>query len=505
MLRFEIYKAGPGSPPISLNGAHLIGSEGIPLRAEITLQDNTVLCQKRTPGAASLSLLWPVPTAGRIMLETARVPERDEPYILNLELARGRLMRIAQKQEDWGLFDQTGLEDLDRHLNRARDLFIEALKADERAEAAKLADESLSVAVPASEAMARFYADQVLQIYRNNRAKLGVELPPQKWSSAAAQVQELAEVASVRMPWRLLQPKEHDGEYAFDLVDEQISWLTRNRIAVMAGPLISFAEDHTPDWLILYENDYEAIRDLTLEHIRKVVRRYKEHVRYWRVVSGLHAGNSMTFTFEQIMELTRLAIAATKELAPKSTALVEIVEPWGEYYARKVRTIPPLIYADLVLQSGINADGFAVRLSQGNAEVGGYARDLFAVSILLDRLTALGKPVHISAVAVPSQGRPDPKDRSAGQVDPQAAGHWRNGWNEQTQAYWAANFYRIAISKPLLESIIWEDFCDGFEHNTPHGGLLRHDGSPKPVYEELVSLKRQLRANQTRRPNAKSR
>ena len=32
------------------------------------------------------------------------------PYILNVELARAQLMRIAQKREDWGLFDYPGAE-----------------------------------------------------------------------------------------------------------------------------------------------------------------------------------------------------------------------------------------------------------------------------------------------------------------------------------------------------------------------------------------------------------
>ena len=39
-------------------------------------------------GPAALSLMWQTKNFGTVMLETTRLPERDEPYILNLELAR---------------------------------------------------------------------------------------------------------------------------------------------------------------------------------------------------------------------------------------------------------------------------------------------------------------------------------------------------------------------------------------------------------------------------------
>ncbi len=163
MLRFQIYIDGKSSGAINLDGAHLIGGEGLPLRSDISVKDECVVCQKRAAGAASLSILWTVKVAGTLMLETARLPEREEPYILNVELARARLMRITQKIEEWGLFDHPGLTEVSKHLDRARDLFIEAVKETDPGKAARLADESLSVGIPGSEAMARVHADLMLQ------------------------------------------------------------------------------------------------------------------------------------------------------------------------------------------------------------------------------------------------------------------------------------------------------------------------------------------------------
>ena len=42
---------------------------------------------------------------GTFHVETTRLQPREQPYNLNVELARFRLMKIMQKQEDWNLFD----------------------------------------------------------------------------------------------------------------------------------------------------------------------------------------------------------------------------------------------------------------------------------------------------------------------------------------------------------------------------------------------------------------
>jgi hypothetical protein len=496
MLCFLMYMDGKPSSAVNLEGAHLIGAEGLPLRSEISVRDDSIICQKRTAGTASLNVMWPVKGAGALMLETGRLPERDEPYLLNVELARARLMRIAQKLEDWGLFDHPGLAEVSKHLNRSRDMFVEAVKADDPGEASKFADESLSAGIPASEAMARVHADLFLQKKRNGagRRGFGVKLPLAKSLPEEIQtkVREFCDIVSVPMPWRGLQPREHESDYSFEIADEQIGWLGKSRIPVMAGPLISFADEQVPDWLILYENDFDSVREMAVEHIRRVVQRYNRSVSCWRVVSGLHGDNSLGFAFEQVMELTRVAVATVKQLAPRAVALVEIVEPWGEYYARKSRTVPPVMYAEVLLQSGISFDAFGLRLPMGMPTGGGYARDLFQISSLLDRFSALGKPLHITGFGAPSAPQADPRDITGGQTDPALAGYWRNGWAEPIQAYWAGHFARIALSKPLLETLVWEDLFDGLPHTVPNGGMIRADGTVKPVYEELSAVRRQL-------------
>ncbi len=310
--------------------------------------------------------------------------------------------------------------------------------------------------------------------------------------AAFTRLKDFCDVVSVSMPWRSLQPREHESDYSFDTADEQISWLVKNRLPIMAGPLVSFADDQVPDWLILYENDFDTLRDLVVEHIRRVARRYSKYVTYWRVISGLHADNALTFPFEQVMELTRVAVSTVKQVAPKAISIVEIVEPWGEYYARKARTVPPVMYAEVLLQSGINFDAFGLRMPLGMPTRGGYIRDLFHISSMIDRFSTLGKPLHITGFGAPSSLHLDPRDCTKGQTDPSMAGSWRNGWSEPFQAIWAGHLARIAMSKPYVETMTWEDLTDAVPHLVPNGGILRSDGSGKPVLDELTAVRRQL-------------
>jgi hypothetical protein len=56
------------------------------------------------------------------VLETTRLASREKPYILNVELARFRLMKVVQKQEDWNLFDFPRAEKFGPKFREAQDL-----------------------------------------------------------------------------------------------------------------------------------------------------------------------------------------------------------------------------------------------------------------------------------------------------------------------------------------------------------------------------------------------
>jgi len=500
MLSFNVYPTENGVQPVKLEGAYVVGSDGVPLRAELELRNARVLCAKRADGPAGLALLWSVPGSGALLLETSRLMDRDKPYNLVLELVRGRLMHINQKREDWGLFDFEGVEPVSADIDKARDLMVEALKTDEPAKQAAVAGEALKVAMAAGERLSLFHADIFLsrrkQAHAFSRRSIGCAIDLNNTTEAYRQrLREAFDFAYLPIPWRIVEPKQQ--EYNWRPFDSWVEWLAKNRIPIKIGPLVSFHEHHIPDWLGMYETDFETVRNFIFEHVRRVVERYANYVYQWDVISGIHADNTFPFTFEQLMEVTRVTASLVKQLAPRAQTVINLVSPWGEYYARNQRTIPPMLYAEMVVQSGVAFDGLGVQFLFGKLTDGMFVRDMFQISEKLDKLGNLGKTMHLTAVQVPSE--------PSANGDHWYGGYWREPWTESIQAQWVKEFYTIALSKPFVESITWADLADRPGSETlPSGGLLATDLRPKASFKVLKQYRTDLMSAVRKPPGQKS-
>jgi hypothetical protein len=256
----------------------------------------------------------------------------------------------------------------------------------------------------------------------------------------------------------------------------------------VAGPLVHFSNVAIPDWLYIWEHDYETVRDLLYEHVDRVAARYGPHVILWNVLSGLHVNAQFSFTFDQLMDLTRMTVGLIKKSNPNARTMIELTQPWGEYYANNQRSIPPLLYAEMIVQSGIQFDVFGVQLRFGIPREGCWQRDLFQISALLDRFAPLGKPLMISALQVPSAPAPQPEAGGP------SAGMWRKPWSEVLQAKWLEAVTDIALSKPYVEAICWNDLSDAKSpvpsHVIPYAGLANVDMSPKQAARTWGSLRK---------------
>jgi hypothetical protein len=131
----------------------------VPIPGEVFFRDGLLVVNRKDDQAAGVALLWDSGSYGTIYLETTRVQPREKPYNLNVELARFRLMKIMQKQEDWNLFDFARTEKFAQRFHDAQMLFADALgKLDEPPEAARLADQAMAAGVELSEQLATVHA-----------------------------------------------------------------------------------------------------------------------------------------------------------------------------------------------------------------------------------------------------------------------------------------------------------------------------------------------------------
>ena len=123
---------------------------------------------------------------------------------------------------------------------------------------------------------------------------------------------------------------------------------------------------------------------------------------------------------------------------------------------------------------------------------GSFTRDLFQLSCMLDKFSTLGRPVYITGMCVPGRNQPDPADASEGGLDPNLAGRWHKEWEPEIQAEWMDQVYKLAMSKPYVESIAWGNLAD-LGHTVPGGGLLDDMLKPKASYEQMQELRERFK------------
>ena len=552
MIRFVVFDREGPATTWPIRHAHLFGADDVPVPGAVRFEDSCIACERTTNEAAGLSLQYaPAEYAigdaaeaigdvrpGLITLRTCLLPDREAPYLLSLELARHRIMLFLNKLETWQLFDMPADDPVMALFETARGMFTRALVAQRETDghpsmggfswhADQLARASLALGIEAGEQLARRNADDTLAARASGKAyahaaeqythaaneppppdvpiilpsSIGVVMPgrpmlgatvnPKTFTDAAREgVSSIADFVCLPMRWRDMEPKE--GAYAFQPTDRWIEWAVRKaKMPVVAGPIIDFRRSCIPEWLYIWENDYETLRDLVYEHVRHIVTRYRRTVRRWTVASGLHVNTNFTFTFDQMMDLTRVCVLMVRKLHPHAKIQLEITQPWGEYYGQNRRSLPPLLYAEMVAQAGVGVDAYALRLQLGQPAPGQSARDLMAISALLDRYAGvLEKPISVTAVGAPSSVIP-------AETDDLEPGHWREPWSEAQQAAWIESAVAICAAKPYVHSVCWHDLMDGATADDtpemPHGGLLRTDGSLKPGAEAFRAVRARSR------------
>ncbi len=484
-MKFQVFKKGKVADKFRLCGAYLFGTDGISIRrTKIAFKDGFVECKKPNLETAGLAILWPINGFGRILLPTTCLPERKHPYNLNLELARAKLMQIANKREDWSFFES--VEDLEDISRDAQDLFIQAVQNVSDAPAAsQLADDALKKAIVFSEKLAVKQA----QLFFNTRGKnhgfgrgcLGCKVDRAQIDSSDYVEKLLRLFGFVTIPINWAQIESHKGSYDFSAVDACVEVLSRERLVIGAGPLLRFSKEYLPKWLLRSGMGFEKIRETAYQFVSKVVGRYSGSIRRWCVVSGLNMFNHFGFSFEQVLEMTRAANMAVKAANDRAVKIIEVSGPWGEYYATTANSIPPLVYMDMVVQSGINFDAFGLQMQFGKNQSGMHVRDMMQISAILDYLGPVAKPLYITDVEVPSRS-------GVGSYDAKVAGAWHEGWDQSRQGQWLEQFYKVALSKPFVDAVTYSNLADVRDSTIAHSGLLTEKLEPKESFHTLKKL-----------------
>ena len=494
VLKFQLTSPDLASRAPELRKAFITGLDRTPNHLRVELRNGLMFCHRENNESGRLFVPWAVEGHGTPIIGTATLIERPEPYLLAVELARGKLNEVRNQLADWRQMGLRVPAELDRVLSEAQRAFVKAATSADDAEASYTAAQaSLAGVSKAADLLMDAYTGQVLQTRLSAAPKLptllgcGLAGEP-KHSPWLVEMVGTLNLVQVGVPWKALEPTE--GQYRWDELDAQVVWARRHKLQVQGGPVLELRPNALPDWIWLWEGDFETILGLVEDLVRNVVTRYRGKVPTWHLVHRPASSDFLGLSEEEQIRITARALQIARQADPGAQVTIGLDRPWGEWMGQSAFQLGPLHLADYLVRADLGLAGLFLEIAPGYSPPGSHIRDLFDFSKLLDLYSLLNLPLHVGLV-FPSDACPDPKADPTVRVEP---AQWPGPPEDATQIHWGAKWIALAVAKPFVRSVTWIQPTDAIPHLYPHGGLFRGDNTAKPLVHWLKSFRRELLA-----------
>ncbi len=460
-------------PPQAAKLAYQSGLDDIPWLTDATEEENGLVVERSVSESGSLHILWNVAGRGQIVLATATLIEREEPYNLSVELARGTVNRLKANVVAW---EQAGLAvppGVAADTSRAVSAFVAAVAGlAEPAEAAEHSQRAIEAALDAGEKLIAAFAEQAAKVRGAQTIKqailfggdLDAILPDSTLSEAFTAA---FNTAIVRLPWTVIEPQS--GVRRWSMIDGQIAWCQANQMRIFAGPLLELDKRSLPDWLYLWEGKFDEILGMAAQHIRTTVDRYRGRVHLWQCAARVNNVETLSLGEEQSLRLTLRSIEIVRELDPKVPVVVSFNQPWGEYLARREQDLSPLQYADTLVRADLGIAGIALEINLGVGPQMTLPRDVIELGRQLERWMALGLPLVILLTI------PDEQDDFTAKI----------------QQRWLESYLHLFSAKAAVHAVFWNQM-----RNEPGDGagrgLVDDIGHPNALLSSLAAFRKRM-------------
>ncbi|HTU26414.1 MAG TPA: endo-1,4-beta-xylanase, partial [Pirellulales bacterium] len=469
----------------ALERAFFSGMDDLPWQGRSQWQDDQIFVKRVENDSGQYHIPWPIEGYGELLLGTATLMERDAPYRLSVELARGTIHRLRQHLATWQGWGLTVSDRVLTPLAAARKEFARAVtQQKEPAVADQFAAAAIERAVAAGDRLAQEFVEAALTARRQqaarNSALFGASLGSTAVDPAAgAWLPEVFNTAIVPLSWR--EVEQHEGVRDWSVADRQIEWCREHGMRVCGGPLVQLDRTSVPDWLYLWEGDDEAVVKFAADYVREAVNRYRGKVHLWQSAARLNVNDVLSLSEEQRLRLVVIAIEAVRQTDPKVPVTLVVDQPFAEFMAERECDLSPLHFADALVRAEIGLVAIGLEINLGYWPGGTGLRDVLELGRQIDRWSMLGMPLLLT-LTMPSAAGADPLARSAAQPVPFGA---KGELTVELQRQWIERLLPMLLTKPAVQGIFWNQLADNVAHDFPHGGLIDAAGKPKPAVEAL--------------------
>lgn len=465
--------------------AYLSGIDRLAWPVRTTIEGEELHLRRSVSDSACVQVPWPVEGHGSLTLTSGNLLEQSEPYLLSVELARGVINRVRNQLSDWQMIGLSVPKAVPAKMAEAvARLSWAVVSQDEPAVAAEHAEAALQAALGAGDLLAAAYAEQALIVRRRGGGKsaalLGAHLGDTLLDDhTARQFLVCFDAAQVPISWRDAETTE--GHFCWGTTDKQILWCRTHGLKVFAGPLLTLDPRTLPDWLYLFADEFDSLLDCISAYVREAVERYRGKVDYWVCAARVNTSEAFALSEQERLRLVAHTVEMVRSLDPNTPALVSFDQPWAEYLRQRESDFPPLHFADALLRAGLDLGGLMLEMNVGYSPGGTSLRHPIELSRQLDVWSLFGLPLWLS-VCAPSDHSDDPlaQNRTARPL---------TTWTSATQKAWVARNVPLALAKPLVQGVIWNQLRDSKPHDFPHGGAFDDHRRAKPALRTLAAIR----------------
>lgn len=477
-------------PPGGLEHVHMCGQDDLPWFSRAYFSGNQLVIERNEDDSGRVFVPWRINDSGPLLINTATLMERDEPYILEVELARGMVNNLRNQIAQWEMMGLVVPESLRGKVMEATSDFSRAASGQQDpAAAANMAAHALMGTVNAMRQLTNEYVEQALAIRRSQDRQftswfgvhLGSHLPK---ANVARQVVNTFNMVSLPLTWRTIEAVE--GRRTWKDADAQVEWAHAAGLRICAGPLLELDDRGVPDWTYLWEGDFNSLLSFMLDHVRAVVERYRGKVHLWQVAARMTHGHALGLGEEARLQLAAKAITLVRQLDPTTPLVVTFDQPWAEYLASEQLDLAPMHFADALVRADLGLSGLGLEINVGYHPGGSVPRGPLAVSRLIDTWSLLELPLLV-ALTLPSSAGEDPLANGKVQVISSS----ENEVTPQTQGEWIQEHIPLLLAKNAVQVVLWNQLSDAAPHHYPHSGLFDAEDKPKPALEVLRKIRQQ--------------
>lgn len=303
--------------------------------------------------------------------------------------------------------------------------------------------------------------------------------------------QELFNIVTINCHWSDLQPTI-DGPHDWGKTDRMITWARQNGLKIRGHCLIYLRNPvPAPPWIRQVKST-EQWWQLVDSHFKAVAERYGDDYLEMDVMNEPRYQTKFRAQFAWLPSLQDPETARRYfEIAKKyfhKTKLMPL-DHWtltgnkgNPEREKAVAIIRAMIKAGADIdaigtQGHFFVDRDSTSIQKGSRQGGPDAFRMKEIDRGLDMLAEFDEPVHITEFNPPSRNR---KHMERYPNQPRLS--------DEEIAAWSANFYTLAFSKPHIEELTCWFIVDGLGGRMMDAGLIRPDGTKKPLYYTIKTL-----------------